>query len=203
MVRRLTGVTAPTLTLRLKKAPDGGSAISCTRADGTVTWQRQDAAKALFFVRHDLTHYAVETVLGHRRGFYGLLAEGWGFTDFGSPWPRGPIPADADPSELWVGFFDAEHAGRGTGDGSGQGQLTAADFNAQAAAFYAQHRFPNPPTITDEQLGRVRELLADLLARWQALPPGEVLELPFDPRPASRSRDAVSTRRSGRRGSGR
>ena len=123
-------MTAPTLTIRLKKGADGGSSIRCTRADGTVTWQRQDPAKARFFVRHDLTHYAVETVLEHRRGFYGLLAEGWDFTDFGAPWPRGPIPADADPAELWVGFLDAENAGQGTGDGSGHALLSAADFNA-------------------------------------------------------------------------
>ena len=196
-------MTAPALTIRMKKAPDGSVAMSCTRADGTVTWQRQDPAKAQFFVRHDLTHYALETVLGHRRGFYGLVAEGWDFTDFGSPWPRGPIPADADPSELWVGFLDAEYAGRGTGDGSDPVELTAADLNAQAAAFYAHHRFPNPPTITDEQLGRIREVLTDLLTRWQRLPPGEVLDLRFDPRPPSVSSDALSTQRSRRRGSGR
>jgi hypothetical protein len=59
----------PNLTLRLKKNRDGTAALSCTRADGSVTWQRQPhAARAEFFTRHDLTHYAVETVLGHRAG---------------------------------------------------------------------------------------------------------------------------------------
>jgi hypothetical protein len=27
---------------------------------------------------HDLTHYAVETALGYRRDFFGLITEGWG-----------------------------------------------------------------------------------------------------------------------------
>src|SRR5215831_9574962 len=91
------------LRVRFKKNHDGTAALSCTREDGSVTWQRQDRAGG-FFTRHDLTHYAVETVLNHRRGFYGLIAEGWNFSDFGRPWTRGPIPADADPSELIVGF---------------------------------------------------------------------------------------------------
>ena len=30
----------------------------------------------MFFALHDLTHYAVETVLGFREGFYGLVAAG-------------------------------------------------------------------------------------------------------------------------------
>src|SRR5262245_47035677 len=121
----------PSLTIRIKKTSDGEAALTCTRADGTVTWQRQHGGQARFFPRHDLTHYAVETVLRHRRGFYGLVAEGWDLTDFGTPWPRGPIPADADPSELIVGFLDAERA-------SGA-EWSAADLTEKAAQYFASH----------------------------------------------------------------
>lgn len=86
------------LIIRIRKNADGSAILSCLRADGSVTWQRQTGTHGRFFPIHDLTHYAVETVLGHRRGFYGLVAEGWNVTDFGAPWPRGgfrrmPIPA--------------------------------------------------------------------------------------------------------------
>jgi hypothetical protein len=67
----------PELIIRLKKQSDGSAALACIRADGSSTWQRQTGAQGRFFPRHDLTRYAVETVLGHRRGFYGLVAEGW------------------------------------------------------------------------------------------------------------------------------
>src|SRR6266571_3914122 len=63
------------LLIRIKKKSDGSAALSCLRADGSVTWQRQDGQQGRFFPLHDLTHYAVETVLGHTRGFYGLVAE--------------------------------------------------------------------------------------------------------------------------------
>ena len=88
------------LTIRIKKNADGSAAISCRREDGSVTWQRQQGAQGRFFPLHDLTHYAVETVLNHRRGFYGLVADGWDLSDFGAPWPRGRMPEDMDPSEL-------------------------------------------------------------------------------------------------------
>src|SRR5436853_7103438 len=118
------------LVIRIKKNTDGSAALTCTRADGTVTWQRQQGVQGRFFPRHDLTHYAVETVLGHRRGFYGLVAEGWNLTDFGYPWPRGRMPPDMDPSELIVGFLDGERAS-GT-------RWNAEDFNEKARLYNEQ-----------------------------------------------------------------
>ena len=100
------------LLIRIKKKNDGSAALSCLRADGSVTWQRQNGLQGRFFPLHDLTHYAVETVLGHTRGFYGLVAEGWDLTDFGNPWRRGPLPPEALVSEFIVGFLDRE---RGAG----------------------------------------------------------------------------------------
>src|SRR2546430_9090725 len=55
------------LLIRIKKKSDGSAALSCLRADGSVTWQRQNGQQGRFFPLHDLTHYAVETVLGHTR----------------------------------------------------------------------------------------------------------------------------------------
>jgi hypothetical protein len=163
------------LRIQIKKNADGSAAIACTRADGSVTWQRNEGGKARFFVRHDLTHYAVETVLQHRRGFYGLVAEGWSFTDFGAPWPRGKIPADADPAELIVGFFDAQA-------GSGE-RWSAGQFNEYARRYLEQHGAATPkvPLVTEEQLQRIRLELRALLQTWEALEPGRTMELEFHP----------------------
>ena len=163
----------PALIIRIKKQTDGSAALSCTRADGTVTWQRQQGAQAMFFPRHDLTHFAVETVLHHRCGFYGLVASGWNLTDFGAPWPRGRLPADMDPSELIVGFLDTERAS-GT-------RWTADEFNDKAAAYYREHNITSaPPTLTDDDLARVRQRRAELFEQWDAVPSGGTLELSFD-----------------------
>jgi hypothetical protein len=163
---------SPTLHLRFKKTHDGATALSCTRPDGTVTWQRTPAAHAAFFARHDLTHYAVETVLGHKLGFYGLIASGWDFTDFGIPWPKGKIPANADPAELIVGFFDAQRTSNST--------WSAREFNDHAAKFYGAQA-AHAPTLTEEELTAIRTQLDELLNQWDNLPPGEALELTFSP----------------------
>lgn len=167
------------LRIRIKKNADGSAALTCIRADGSVTWHRQEGAQGRFFPPHDLTHFAVETTLGHRRGFYGLVAEGWNITDFGTPWPRGPIPIDADPSELIVGLLDAERAAGERG--------AAADFNDRIATYYRAH-FPGTPapTLTDDDLANIRRRRAELFAQWDAVRPGLALELTFDVGAAAR-----------------
>ncbi len=159
------------LIIRIKKKTDGSAALSCHRGDGSVTWQRHDKLQGRFFPRHDLTHYAVETVLRQVRGFYTLVAGGWNLTDFGKPWPRGPLPVDALASELVVGFLDRERA-------AGM-EWSAAEFNEGAATFYAQRGLQGSCIISDDELQRIREKRRELFARWNALPPGQTLELEF------------------------
>lgn len=168
----------PDLVIRIKKKTDGSSALSCLRPDGSVTWQRNEGQQGRFFPIHDLTHYAVETVLEHRRGFYGLVAEGWDLTDFGAPWPKGRMPADMDPSELIVGFFDAERA---VGV-----RWTAAEFNEKCASYFTQHGLFGGCSVTDQELERIRVFLGELIVRWRAVPPGETLELAFE-RPSAKA----------------
>lgn len=163
----------PPLVIRIKKGADGRTSLSCTRADGSTTWQKQQGAQASFFPRHDLTHYAVEMAFGHRRGFYGLVADGWDLADFGTPWPRGKLPKEANLSEVIVGFFDRERA---------SGQMgTAQELNEELAAFCEESRLPVQEEFTESDLSRVRQKRGELFAQWEAVEPGGVLELRFDP----------------------
>ena len=159
------------LLIRIKKNTDGSAALSCLRADGSVTWQRHNGKQGRFFPLHDLTHFAVETVLEHRRGFYGLVAGGWDLTDFGNPWPRGPLPPEALVSEFIVGFLDGE---RGAGV-----EWSASEFGGAAATYFVEHGLDAPCTVTDDDLRRIREKRRELFAQWAALPAGETLELSF------------------------
>lgn len=159
------------LVIRIKKAADGSAALACRRADGSVTWQRQEGARGRFFPLHDLTHLAVERVLGYRRAFYGLVADGWELTDFGPPWPRGPLPPEAGVAEMIVGFLDAERAGGAV--------WSTAEFNAQGTAFFSQRGVEGALALTDDQLRQIRSMRRDLFDRWALLPPGETLALTF------------------------
>jgi hypothetical protein len=162
---------APALTISIKKKTDGAAALSFTRADGTVTWQRQEGRQGRFFPLHDLTHYAVETVLRLDRAFYGLVAAGWNLTDFGNPWPRGPMPPDAGMAELIVGFLDTERASGAV--------WTAGDFNTKAVAYHQIRGGVPTLEVTEADLGRIRAVRQALFDRWDALPAGAAIELPF------------------------
>ena len=166
----------PDLLIRIKKHTDGRASLTCARADGTVTWQRQEGAQAGFFPRHDLTHYAVETTLPDRRAFYCLVAEGWDLRDFEPPYPRGRIPTDALGVEVIVGFLDVE---RGTGQ-----PMSAADFNEKARVYFEERGTIAPARLTDMDLDRIREAMLGLFAQWVAVAPGDMLELRYD-RPAA------------------
>lgn len=163
----------PDLVIRIKKKNDGSAAFAATRADGSVTWQQQNGAQGRFFPLHDLTHFAVETVLGFRRAFYGLLAEGWDLQRFAAPGAADVIPAEALLAEVIVGMFDSERA-------SGE-RTDAEDFNWKVDTYYEEHRKPRPEfRMTDELLGAIRQRRSELFARWNALPAGETLELAYD-----------------------
>lgn len=160
------------LLIRMKKHADGAASLTCVRADGTSTWQTPKGAQGFFFAQHDLTHYAVETVLRSRQGFYGLLADGWNVTDFGAPWPKGPMPPEALIPELIVGFLDMERA-------SGH-RWTAADCNEKARLYAESHGTDTAFQLSDDELIRIRQKRAELFARWDEVPAGETLELEFN-----------------------
>lgn len=164
------------LTLLLKKHADGRTAFTLERADGTRTWQRQER-HAAFFAAHDLTHYAVETVLGLRGAFYGLVAIGWDFDDFLPPYPRGPLSAEALWAETLVGLLDVE---RGT-VAAGDTMMPATEFNAQLQAKLDAAQLSTPRDVSEQDLSAIRDCRDALMRDFASLPDGETLRLVIAP----------------------
>ncbi|HUQ47191.1 MAG TPA: hypothetical protein VM053_02980 [Gemmatimonadaceae bacterium] len=164
--------THPVLKIRLKRRSDGSAAITCEREDGSTTWQRQEGSHGQIFPAHDLTHYSVETTFGYTRGFFGLVADGWEISDFAPPWPRGPIPPEAQEVELLVGLLDMQRrmfANWNAEEMLEQGRLYVAGRGDRLTL----------PSLTDENLARVKQLRSDVFSKWAATEPGETLELLF------------------------
>ena len=162
----------PELLIQITRRADGSAVLRCERADGSESWQKQQGKNAAFFPLHDLTHYAVETELGFRNGFYGLVADGWDIEETTGQGARGRLPTEALTVEHIVGSLDVERASRATS--------SAEDFNAQAAMFHRERGLPAPRALTDEELDRVRARIRELFHDWLALPDGKTLELTFD-----------------------
>jgi hypothetical protein len=156
--------------LCLKKAKDGRPAVTFVRDDGSRTSGRLGAGD--FGPVHDLTHYAVETTLGLRHGFYGLLAQGWNIPDFEAKGAGRRLPDEAIAAECIVGQL--------TNVVFGGQEVTTADFTwLVREAVVALRPAAAVPAIDDTAFRALRERLAVLLARWHALPPGGTLELDY------------------------
>ena len=159
------------MIIEFAKRKDGNTVLRCIRDDGSSTWQRNDSQHALFFPVHDLTHYAVETELGFRSGFYGLISGGWDIAETTGKTPRGELPNEALEVEYLVSAFSAERA---------SGAASAADeFNELAATFARANEMPEPRRISDEELDRVRSRFNELATKWRALPADGTMQLSF------------------------
>jgi len=153
------------MKVQITKKPDGSGVLRCVRDDGSVTWQKQTDRHAAYFALHDLTHFAVETTLGLRRGFFGLIAEGWDIEDTTGKGARGPLPPEAGEAEMIVGVFSAERAG---------GQIwTVEEFNECAAMTGVR-------SLTFDEIVRVKKKRSELFQQWSAVEPGTTLELTYE-----------------------
>ncbi len=163
----------PELRVEFAKRADGAAVLRCMRPDGTATWQRHEGRQAMFFPLHDLTHFAVETTLGFRGGFYGLIADGWEIADTDGKGSRGPLPAEAVLVEHVVGMLERERVG-------GADALTASELNAQLQQLARDGRVECARTFTDEELHAARVRMDALHAAWAALEPRGAMEMSFD-----------------------
>ena len=161
---------APVLTIRLKKTPDAPPVLAAKRGDGSATWQRSHVA----FPVHDLVHYCVESTLGFRNAFFGLIAQGWSLEDFGNPWPRGPLPEEAGLVEGIVGEIWRAY--------SAKEPLSARELNQRVSAHRAQRGLGMPRMVTEGELEEITARLDELAQKWRALTPGGTLELRFPPK---------------------
>ncbi len=177
------------LRIEIAKRTDGGAVLRCTRPDGTVSWQLQRGSTGAFFPLHDLTHYAVETVLDVRDGFFGLVTQGWEIEDTTGKGPRGGLPAGAIVVEQIVGFLDRERASNA--------EWSAADYATHLGIAGVSLSPSMRTALTNDALARIRALRHELFSRWAGVAPGESLHLTFGDRgsAAVRTRASAATSR--------
>lgn len=164
------------MLLRFKKTRDG-CVLTCIRNDGSVDIQR--SSQGAFFALHDLLHYAVETTLGFRQAFLGLLASGWSFHTFEDhDDPRyQSMPAEALVAEHLVAILSRQFSGSAWEDPELL-DLWAEEINAELAI--ELHKVGAPPYgATPNQLATICRRYLERGTQWANTPLGEHLELDF------------------------
>jgi len=154
------------LQINLKKISAERSSLHCRRADGTVTWSRVHP----YYPRHDLSHFAVETALGLRQGFFGLIAGGWELADFIQQRAAARLPTEAIWAECVVGVTEL------------LGNPVApplAEWQDALDQSVAGQNLPPFRRVAAGEYARLNSLRTSLLQQWAALPVGETLTLDF------------------------
>jgi len=124
-----------------------------------------------FFVRHDLSHYALEKSLGYTTAFMGLLNKGMDVKDFEDRQKRQGLALtdEAVYAENMANLFLMEIA---------QGEVE--DFNhLLAGSFVVMGTAYPPPRLSLDQLKEIRSLLRRLMEEWRLLPEGQTMTLVF------------------------
>ena len=157
------------MIIRLTKGKaDKPGTLTCVRDDGSQTWQQSTP----YFARHDLIHYAVETTLGYREAFWGLVAQGKGTDKFGTK--RGvkdTYTLRRLGEKSMVGFLQWPSVGGGPA-------LSDAEVLTMLGKTCADQGIA-APIINAEHLARIREQVEVLHRQWSQIPAGESLTLVF------------------------
>ncbi|HVK02886.1 MAG TPA: hypothetical protein VM490_05400 [Armatimonadaceae bacterium] len=175
------------MRIRFTRGRGKPDTLTCFRDDGTATWTSLYPG---FGAAHDLAHFAVETTLGYRNAFFGLLASGRTIQSFEEKDERNrsahPLEPEAGWSEYLAGALQSEDAGGYRLDAATmleQMKTHVASRRKVGSAFAASSPegvgFTFPEELTDAQLDSARTLWHELLARWDAVPPDGHLELEF------------------------
>ncbi len=59
-------------------------------------------------------------------------------------------------------------------------RASAEELNQKLAEYASENALPRQPPLTEEDLARVREKRAEMFAKWEAVRPGDALEIPFE-----------------------
>jgi len=141
--------------------------IKYIRDNGTETWMYSDD----FFVHHDLSHYAIESVMQYKTAFNGMLNSGMNIKDFEDKEKRARLTVtdEAFYAENMSNLFLTEIM---------QGEFE--DFNEVQQQAFVSFNYEYPTiTLSKEKIGEIRNQLRQLLQQWNEMAAGETLELIF------------------------
>ena len=164
----------PDLIIRIKKKTDGEAALTCERADGSVTWQRQEGQLGRFFPLHDLTHFAVESVLGFDARVFRSDRRPAGTSGTSAAHRRGRTAANRRSRRVARRILRPRAKDRRI--------RRRRRFRVKIVKPYARrHKMPTAG-VRDVPTNRSRPFAqnaASCSRAWRSVPPGETLELRF------------------------
>jgi hypothetical protein len=156
------------MQLQIKKNTVKQHLIKYIRDDGSHTWMYADD----YFVQHDLSHFAIESVLKYSNAFMGMLNAGMNIKDFENREKRKElgISKEAAYAESMANLFLMEIS---EGDVEPFNKVSQSVFTTSFPQF-------DPPELSDIEKNNIRLYLKQLLNLWQNLPAGDEILLTIE-----------------------
>ena len=162
------------MKLKIRKKKGKPSTVTIIRDDGTSTWSK--IHPGLEF--HDIGHYAVESELGFRHAFFGLINQGHDIGDF--ELPRDQRPAELQPSNFHEQAGQSEHIVnllqvelQNTGEYD-------PEFLLQLRNILDENGIPFPGGLNEDKLKSIRIKFRELVLEINALESGQEMELDLE-----------------------
>ena len=150
--------------------PHKRSILQIERDDGSIDWDYINPG----LLTHDLAHYAVETVLLLKHGFFGIINQGASISEFELPKEEKPVLVHSDTihkealiSEHLVNLVQSEIWNTGTID----------DFLVIFQGICDEHGLTYPSNLNIDTLNQIREEYSRLSLEFLSLKQGEQLQL--------------------------
>lgn len=143
------------MDILLTRVSESEHRFQIQRADGS---SESAVINTRSFLVHDLVHFAVESELGERQAFYGLLASGRSLSEINDR-ENPPSEAALMRIEAWVGPLQSLCQGRGS--------------KTALLGHFEQMNTPLEAAFVDAVLERMRQLLG----HWKSTPFAETMRL--------------------------
>ncbi len=157
------------MIIQFQKHIDGRSTMRCLRDNGSSTYQTESE----YFVKHDLLHVSVESVLNTKNAFFGLIAQGWDIDWFEIPAPgeteKRSISAEALFVEQLVGLVQL----------SWYREISLSELSEMITL--SEWNLDKLDCLSDNVIFQIDTTCRKLLEEWEHLTPGSTMEIFFGP----------------------
>ena len=155
------------MIIRLYKGDSSPDRAECVRGDGS----RTETELSSNCVYHDLAHFAVESRMGFRDGYWGKIADGFDFSAYSLPDEKRPVKISEEG-------YHAEYLATLVQTAASSGGWNDAYENMLRTASQSAG-LPFPDSLPTKKRDAIVDYTKMLYQQWDWLPVNSALELHF------------------------
>jgi hypothetical protein len=152
------------MEIRFTKGRDKPGIFTCIRKDGSLSWCNVNYQQ----IEHNFIHYAVETILNIKDGFYGIIGRGLGLEDFDHEIKEGSLASSGIKKAEYMAYLLQKEI---------KDDRIYPDFNTVLSELLVSKGLEVIEPLTNIQLAAIRKTVKRLMVAWGQLEPNHSIIL--------------------------